>query len=105
MYSGCFPRLQPSFLHSNHLSKSRLCPSPHIPTSNDDGPFSDMCVWRPISSLRYTDDTTVIAENEEELKSVLMKMKEECEKAGLKLNVQKTKIMASTPINSWQIDG
>ena len=55
---------------------------------------------RTISSLRYTDDTTVMAENEEELKSFLMKMKEECEKAGLKLNIQKTKIMASAPITS-----
>ena len=71
----------------------------------DEAPAEINILGRPISSLRYTDDTTVIAENEEELKSFLMKMKEECEKAGLKLNVQKTKIMASTPINSWQIDG
>ena len=56
-------------------------------------------------NLRYTDDTTVMAENEEELKSLLMKVKEESEKVGLKLNTQKTKIMASTPITSWQIDG
>ena len=58
-----------------------------------------------INSLRYTDDTTIMAENEEELKSLLMKVKEESEKAGLKLNIQKTKIMASSPITSWQIDG
>ena len=58
-----------------------------------------------ISNLRYADDTTLIAESEEELKSLLMKMKEESEKAGLKLKIQKTKIMASGPITSWQIDG
>ena len=60
---------------------------------------------RNINNLRYADDTTVIAESEEELKSLLMKVKEESEKAGLKLNIQKTKIMASGPITSWQIDG
>ena len=57
------------------------------------------------NNLRYADDTTRVAEREEELKSLLMKVKEEIEKVGLKLNVQKTKIMASGPINSWQIDG
>ena len=57
------------------------------------------------NNLRYTDDTTLIAESEEELKSLLMKVKEESEKVGLKLNIQKTKIMASGPITSWQIDG
>ena len=60
---------------------------------------------RNISSLRYADDTTLMAESEEELKSLLMKVKEESEKAGLKLNIQKTKSMASGPITSWQIDG
>ena len=60
---------------------------------------------RNINNLRYADDTTLMAENEEELKSLLMKVKEESEKAGLKLNIQKTKIMASSPITSWQIDG
>ena len=60
---------------------------------------------RNISNLRYADDTTLMAESEEELKSFLMKVKEESEKVGLKLNVQKTKIMASGPITSWQIDG
>ena len=60
---------------------------------------------RNINNLRYTDDTTFIAESEEELKSLLMIVKEESEKAGLKLNIQKTKIMASYPITSWQIDG
>ena len=60
---------------------------------------------RNINNLRHTDDTTVMAETEEELKSLLMKVKEESEKVGLKLNIQKTKIMASCPISSWQIDG
>ena len=60
---------------------------------------------RNISNLRYADDTTLMAESEEELKSLLMKVKEECEKAGLKLNIQKTKIMASGPITSWQTNG
>ena len=58
-----------------------------------------------IKNLRYADDTTFMAEREEELKSLLMKVKEECEKAGLKLSIQKFKIMASVPITSWQIDG
>ena len=57
-----------------------------------------------INNLRYADDTTLMAESEEELKSLLMKVKEESEKVGLKLNIQKTKIMASGPITSWQID-
>jgi len=58
-----------------------------------------------INHLRYADDTTLMAESEEELKSLLMKVKEESEKVGIKLNIQKTKIMASGPITSWQIDG
>ena len=61
-------------------------------------------VGRNINNLRYADDTTLMAESEEELKSLLMKMKVESEKVGLKLNIQKTKIMASGPITSWQID-
>ena len=60
---------------------------------------------RNINNLRYADDTTIIAESEEELKSLLMKVKQENEKVGLKFNIQKTKIMASGPITSWQIDG
>ena len=60
---------------------------------------------RNINSLRYADDTTLMAEREDELKSLLMKVKVESEKVGLKLNIQKTKIMASNPITSWQIDG
>ena len=60
---------------------------------------------RNINNLRYADDTTLMAESEEELKSFFMKVKEESEKVGLKLNIQKTKIMASSPITSWQTDG
>ena len=60
---------------------------------------------RNINNLRYADDTTLMAENEEKLKSLLMKVKQESEKAGLKLNIQKTKIMPSSPITSWEIDG
>ena len=62
-------------------------------------------VWRNINNLRYADDTTLMAESEEELKSLLMKVQEKSEKAGLKLNIQKTKIIASGPITSWQIAG
>ena len=61
--------------------------------------------WRDINNLRYADDTTLVAESEEELKSLLMKVKEESEKVGLKLIIQKTKITASGPITSWQIEG
>ena len=61
--------------------------------------------WRNINNFEYTGDTTLMAEREEEPKSLLMKVKEESEKAGLKLNIQITKIMASSPITSWQIDG
>ena len=60
---------------------------------------------RDINNLRYADDTTIMAESEEELKGLLMKVKEESEKVGLKLNIQKRKIMASGPITSWEIDG
>ena len=62
-------------------------------------------LWRNINNLRYADDTTLMAESEEKLKSLLMKVKEESEKVGLKLNIQKTKIVASSPITSWEIDG
>ena len=61
--------------------------------------------WRNINNLRYADDITLMAESEEELKSLLMKVKVESEKVGLKLNIQKTKIMASSPITSWELDG
>ena len=61
--------------------------------------------WRNISNFKYADDTTLMAESEEELKTLLIKVKEESEEVGLKLNIQKTKIMASCPITSWEIDG
>ena len=67
--------------------------------------FFSFISWFNINNLRYADDTTLMAESEEELKSLLMKVKEESEKVGLKLNIQKTKIMTSGPITSWQIDG
>ena len=74
-------------------------------TGLDDAQAGIKTAGRNINNLRYTDDTTLMAEREEELKSLLMKVKEESEEAGLKLNIQKTKIMASGPITSWQTDG
>ena len=71
----------------------------------EEAPAGIKIAGRNISHLRYADDTTLMAESEEELKSLLMKVKEESENVGLKLNIQKTKIMASSPITSWQIDG
>ena len=71
----------------------------------DDAKAGIKIARRNINNLRYADDTTFMAENEEQLKSLLMKVKEESEKVGLKFNIQKTKIMASDPITSWQIDG
>ena len=71
----------------------------------DEGQAGIKIAGRNINNLRYADDTTLMAESEEELKSLLMKVKEESEKVGLKLNIQKTKIIASGPITSWQIDG
>ena len=71
----------------------------------DEGQAGIKTAERNINNLRYADDTTLMAESEEELKSLLMKVKEESEKVGLKFNIQKTKIMASSPITSWQIDG
>ena len=71
----------------------------------DDAQAGIKIVGRNINNLRYADDTTLMAESEEELKNLLMKVKEKSEKVGLKLNIQKTKIMASGPITSWQIDG
>jgi len=71
----------------------------------DDSQAGIKTAGRNINNLRYEDDTTLTAESEEELKSLLMKVKEESEKAGLKVNIQKMKIMASSPITSWQIDG
>ena len=74
-------------------------------TGLDEAQAAVKIAGRNISNLRYADDTTLMAESEEKLKSLLMKVKEETEEVGLKLNIQKTKIMASDPINSWQIDG
>ena len=71
----------------------------------EEAPAGIKIAGRNINNLRYADDTTLRAESEEELKSLLMKVKEESEKVGLKLNIQKTKIMASSPSTSWQIDG
>ena len=71
----------------------------------DEAQAGNKIAGRTINNLRYADDTTLMAESKEELKGLLMKVKEESEKAGLKLNVQKTKIMASGPVTSWQIDG
>ena len=71
----------------------------------DEAPAGIKIAGRNINNLRYTDDITLMEESKEELKSLLMKVKEESEKVGLKLNIQKTKIMASGPITSWQIDG
>ena len=71
----------------------------------DEAQAGNKIAGRNINNLRYADDTTLLAESEEELKSLLMKVKEESENLGLKLNIQKTKIMASGPITSWQIDG
>ena len=74
-------------------------------TGLEEGQAGIKIAGRNINNLRYADDTTFMAESEEELKSLLMKVKDESEKVGLKLNIQKTKIMASGPITSWQIDG
>ena len=71
----------------------------------DEAQAGIMIAGRNINNLRYADDTTLMAESEEELKSLLMKVKEKSEKVGLKLNIQKTKIMVASPITSWQIDG
>ena len=71
----------------------------------DEAQAGNKIAGRNINNLRYADDTTLMAESEEELKSLLMKVKEESAKVGLKLNIQKAKIMASGPITSWQIDG
>ena len=74
-------------------------------TGLDEAQAGIKTAWRNINNLRSADDTTLMVESEEELKSLLMKVKEESEKVGLKLNIQKTKIMRSGPITSWQIDG
>ena len=86
-----------------HFAFLNLCRVHH--SGLDESEVGIKIARRIISSLRYVDDTTLIVESEEELKSLLLRVKDESEKAGLKLNIQKTKIMASGPITSWQIDG
>ena len=81
-----------------------LCRVYHVKCQVDESQAGIKTAWKDINNLRYTDDTTLMAESKEELKSLWMKMKEESEKVGLKLNIQKTKIMASGPITSWQTD-
>ena len=82
-----------------------MCRDYHVKCQLNEAQAGIKISRRNINNLRYRDRTTLIAETEEELKSLLMKVKEESEKFGLKLNIQKTKIMASGPITSWQIDG
>ena len=91
MLSACLFKLYPEYIMQN--------------ASLDKAQAGINMAGRNVNILRYTDDTTLMAESEEELKSLLIKVKEESEKVGLKLNIQKTKIMASSPIMSWQIDG
>ena len=93
VHEGCI--LSPCFHAEYIMRNARL----------DEAQAGIKIAGRNIKTLRYADDTTLMAESEEELKSLLMKVKEESEKVGLKLNIQKTKIMASSPITSWQIDG
>ena len=90
----CYP-LYLTYMQSNIMRNARL----------DEAQAGIKIAGRSINNFRYADDTTLKAESEEELKSLLMKVKEESEKVGLKLNIQKTKMMASGPITSWQIDG
>ena len=95
-------------LENNIISEiSQTSKSEHIVrnTGLDEAQARIKIAGRNINNLRYADDTTLMAESEKELKSLLMKVKEESEKVGLKLNIQKTKIMASGPITSWEIDG
>ena len=86
----------PAYLYAQYIMRN---------TGLDEAQGTVKMARRNISNLRYADDTTLMAESEEELKSLLMKVKEESEKVGLKLNIQKTKIMTFSPITSWQIDG
>ena len=94
-----------SFLVAHDLLGLNICRVHHEKRWAGGSTSWNQDCWENISNLRYTDDTTLMGESEEELKSLLMKVKEESEKVGLKLNIQKTKIMASRPITSWQIDG
>ena len=87
------------------MSPCLICRIHHANTGLNEAQAGIKIAGRNINNLRYEDDTTLIAESEEELKSLLMKVKEKSEKAGLKLNIQKMKIIASSPITSWQTDG
>ena len=102
----CFSFLELDKLISKFIAKHRQVRKPRNKTKSKSWwGLSQQKLNYPQKMLRYADDTTLMAENEEELKSLLMKVKEESGKVGLKLNIQKTKIMASDPITSWQIDG
>ena len=95
VHQGCI--LSPClFLYADYITRN---------AGLDEAQAGIKTAWRNINNLRYVDGPTLMAKSEEELKSLLMKVKEESEKAGLKLNIQKTEIMASGPITSWQIDG
>ena len=96
VHQGCILSLCLFNLHAEYIMKN---------TGLDEAQAGIKIAGRTINNLRYADDTTFMAESEEELKSLLMKVKEESEKVGLNLNVQKTKIMASGPITSWQLNG
>ena len=92
----CHPASKLNNLYAEYIMRKAML---------DEAQVGTKIAGRNLNNLRYEDDTTLMAESEEELKSLLMKVKEESEKVGLKLNIQKTKIMASGPITSWQIDG
>ena len=96
VHEGCILSLCLFNLHAEYIMRN---------AGLDEAQTGIKIARRNINNLRYADDTTIMAESEEELKSLLMKVKEESEKVGLKLHIQKTKIMASGPITSWQIDG
>ena len=96
VHQGCIVSLCLCNLYAEYIMQNTML---------DEAQAGIKIVRRSINNLRYADDTTLMAESEEELESLLMKMKEESEKAGLNLNIQKMKIMASGPITSWQIDG
>src|SRR5574337_317995 len=89
------------YCHPAYLDAEYIMPNSGL----DEAQVGVKIAGRNINNIRYADDTTLMAESIEELKSLLMKVKKESEKAGLKLNIQKTKIMASSPITSWEIDG
>ena len=107
MYMKCLEQSLAAINHQQMLTNLFNFYAEYIMRNNglDEAQARIKIAGRNINNLRYADDTTLMAESEEELKSLLMKVKEESEKVGLKHNIQKTKIMASGPITSWQIDG